>query len=928
VAVTEGRVKALLVPGIFAVLLLIVTAHLSLAETTLGGHVPVVDKVSFQVASPMMISYEELAGIVTLRPGDLLTPAAVRESIRRLHRKTLFQELSAYVREDGGKAQILFFLKPLPVVAEIQVSGQKRVPASQILAASRIRRGTPVKGADLSRAQEDIRSLLRGKGFLNASVSVLAFCSVENGTGKVRIEVREERPASVREVRVPGAVFFPRERLQELLGVSIGSPFDFREWERGVNRLRGAYKREGFLTVHVSEAGVSCENNEEGLCLTVRVEEGPRYAITWEGANRYSVATLEKASGIYAEEGEFSEGGLVYDLRERLLSFYRARNYLKATVSVDVEEKPGGGRRLTIAVEEGKAGYLKEVRFEGNAHIPGEQLRKQMLSTERGFFHYLTGSGKFDESEWAADLAALIGLYQKEGYARARISSVDTDWDGSGGITATIHIEEGVQYRLREIVFKGNDHFLREELLPLIGNREGRNIDYAGMDRDEEAIATYYRNAGYLDVSVKTSLDTEEGLDTAVIRFDIVEGPRYRLGKIVVQGNLLTDPVVVYRELTIPEGAPAGEKSLLTFQQAVFGTGLYKTVRLNQVKRPAEGIVDLIVEVEEALFFEFEFGAGYGTDTGVRGFVGAKNRNLDGKGRSLSARVAASQKEQNYIADLREPWVFGNRWKWEGGVTASYLDAVRESFSLRKTSVVTSINKTIFRRSSVSLQYELSHDDVFDVAPGAVLSPEDQGTATISAIRGLFVLDFRDDPFNPKRGSFNSASAEFASSFLGSEVDYYKVTGQSSWYFPVFRRNTFVVSGRAGIARPLGSTVEVPIQKRFFLGGRTTVRGFKEDSLGPRASDGSYTGGDYMVNGNAELRVPLRYGFIVAVFLDAGSVWFPNDPENGFDLRESTGLGLRYVTPVGPIALDYGWKLNRKEGESPSEWHFTIGAVF
>ena len=505
---------------------------------------------------------------------------------------------------------------------------------------------------------------------------------------------------------------------------------------------------------------------------------------------------------------------------------------------------------------------------------------------------------------------------------------MDTDWDDRGGIIATIHIEEGKRFRLREIRFQGNDHFLREELLPLIRNREGREIDYAGMEQDGEAIAEYYRNAGYLDVSVETRSDFDEMGDTAAIGFDIVEGPRYRLGEIVVQGNLLTDPVVVHREVTIPEGAHAGEKDLLAFQQAVFRTGLYKSVRLHRIKRPNEGILDLIVEVEETLFFEFEFGAGYGTDTGIRGFFGAKSRNLNRRGRRLSARVSASEKEQVYLADLREPWVLGNRWKWEGGVTASYQEAERISFSFQKTSVVTSINKTIFDRSSVSLQYELSRDDIFDVTPGAVLSPEDQGTATISAIRGLFVLDFRDDPFNPKRGSFNSGSAEFASSFLGSEVDYYKLVAQSSWYFPVFRRNTFVVSGRAGVVRPLGSTIEVPIQKRFFLGGRTTVRGFKEDSLGPRGSDGSYTGGDYMVNGNAELRVPLQYGFIVAVFLDAGSVWFPNDPENGFDLRESAGLGVRYVTPIGPISLDYGWKLDRREGESPSEWHFTIGAVF
>lgn len=925
--VTERRAGLLRVLSILAVLLFALPSHPSRGGSVPDKLVPVIDSISFRVASPYLISYEELAGIVTVRPGYLLTRDAIRESIRRLQRKSLFRELSAYVREEGGRAELLFYLLPLPVVTEIEVTGNKRISASRILAISRIRRGKPVTGADLSRAQESVRSFLRKKGFLEATVSVSALCKVDTGTGKVRIEVREGSPALVKEVRVPGTSFFPRERLEELLGVSPGSRFDFREWEEGVKKLRGAYKRKGFLTVRIPEPEVFCEDGKE-LCLTVRVEEGPRYEVVWEGAHRFPVSKLEKVSGIYAEEGELTEGGLEYELRERLLSFYRGQDYLKASVDIEAKEKSDGGRSLRIIVTEGQAGYLKSIRFTGNASMSGKKLRKQMLSTERGFFRFITGSGKFDEEEWRADLGALIGLYQKEGFARARITSVDTDWDDQGGITATIHIEEGKRYLLRAIQVQGNDHFLREEILRLIKNREGQYVDYSVLDQDEEAIAAHYRNAGYLDVSVSTRFEEDEGGDTANIYFHIEEGTRYRLGKVVVRGNVLTDSMVVSRELTIPEGAPVGEKEMLTFQQAVFATGLYKSVRLHKVKRTDEGILDLIVEVEETLFFEVEFGAGYGTDTGVRGFVGAKNKNLNGKGRRLTTRVTASQKEQIYLADLREPWVFGNRWKWEGGVTASHAEAQRESFSFRKTSVVTSINKTIFARSTVSLQYELSLDDIFAVEPGAVLSPEDQGTATISAVRVLFVLDFRDDSFNPKRGTFHSGSAELATSGLGSEVEYYKLVGQSSWYHPVFRRNTFAVSARAGVVRPFGISEEVPIQKRFFLGGRSTVRGFKEDHLGPRAPDGSLTGGDYMVNGNVELRVPLKYGFLVAFFLDAGSVWFENDPRNGFDLRESTGLGLRYITPIGPVALDYGWKLDRREGESSGEWHFTIGAVF
>ena len=923
----DGWVARLRILGYLAVLFLAVPAYPSHEEAVSGKEFPVIESVSFQVSSAYQVSYEELTGLVTVHPGSPLTPNVIKESIRRLNQKSLFREIDAYVRMDGGKAQVLFYLRPMPVVSDIEVRGAKRIPASQVQAASRIRRGKPVDEGKLSRAKESVLSLLRGKGFVDAEVSVSATCSMVTGAGTVQIRMREGSPGSVKEVRVRGGKAIPPDRQKEFLRVTPGFPFNYQRWEKGITKLREEYKKEGFLTVRIAETGIACED-KAWICPSVSVEEGPRYEVTWEGANRFSVATLEKESGIYDPERESSEGGVVFELKERLLAFYQNRDYLKAEVDVEVKEKPGGGRMLTIAVREGQRGYLKSILFTGNENIPAKTLRNQMLSRVRGPFHYITGSGDFDRDEWSADLAALIGLYQKEGFARASITSVDTEWDEEGGITATVHIKEGKRYELTEIRFRGNDHFLRKELLALIGNREGKSFDYAGVEHDEDAVATHYRNAGYLDVSVNVKPDIDDGTGTATLSFEIVEGPRYRLGTIVVQGNVLTDSEVVYREVTIPNGSPAGESDLLAFQQAVYRTGLYKSVRLQRIKRSDEGILDLVVELEETFFFQVEYGVGYGSYTGIRGFVGATDKNLNGKGRRFSTSVHASEVEQVYLASLREPWVFGNRWKWEGALTASYTESQRESFSFRKAGVGASINKTIFARSSLSLQYELSRDDIYDVQPGAVLSPEDQGIDVISAVRGVFVLDFRDDPFNPTRGTFHSGSAELSPSVLGSEVDYYKLVGQTSWYHPVFRRNVFVVNARAGVVRAYGSTEQVPIQKRFFLGGRTTVRGFDEDSIGPRGPDGSYTGGDYMVNTNVELRVPLLYGFIVAFFMDTGSVWLNDQPGYDFDLRESAGLGLRYITPIGPVAVDYGYKLDRKEGESPSKWHFTIGAVF
>lgn len=908
----------------FAVLVL---AAWSVLPSAAFPQEPVVSSVSFQAASPYQLTFEELYGLVTLRPGEPLSAAAVRESIRRLHTKSVFREVTAYVRRDGGKADVVFFLRPLPLVTSIDVTGRKALPAAQIVAASRIRRGTVLLEKDLAEARNAVESFLARKGFTEGKAVIEVSCSVVNGSGKVGIAVAEGSPAVVKSLAAPGVTVFSMERLVEIVGAKAGKPFDFKRWEGGITRLRTEYRKAGYLTVHVDETTPSCETGG-GLCPRVAVEEGKQFDVRWEGLKRFTPERLSKAAGLY--EGEETTGGaLVYDLRERILSFYRGEGYLQAQVSVVIGEATGEESvPLTVRVREGLAGYIKEIRFEGNRGIPGKTLLRRMNTRKRGTFHWLTGSGKYDDEEWNQDLKAVIGYYQAEGYVRMKVAGVDNQWDGSGGITKVVRIDEGSRYRLREIRFEGNDHFLREEFLASMRNHEGRFVDYIGLERDQETVLAKYANAGFLDATVEGNLEFDEGSETVAARFRIVEGPRYRLGSLAVQGNLLTRATVILRENPISPGGYAGEEDLLKFQQAVYATGFYKSVRLQRVKRPAEGVVDLVVEVDEAMFLDIEFGGGYGTETGIRGSVLAKEKNIDGMGRSLSGLAMIGQKWQNYQVELREPYILGNRWKWEGVLTASHLFQERPSFTLRKSALIAAIQEKILERSTVSLQYEISRDETFDVQPGAVIAPGDQGRANIASVRGIIVLDFRDDPFNPKRGTFASGGAELGSELIGSQVNFWSLTGQTSYYRPIVRRNSIALSARAGSIQPYGTTSEIPIQKRFFAGGRTTVRGFEQDSLGPHGEDGSATGGNYQLILNAEFRIPLQYGFLAAVFMDAGSVWLSRDPLNEFDLRESAGLSLRYVTPVGPVSVDYGWKLDRRPGESAGEVSFTIGMVF
>ena len=143
------------------------------------------------MSSPFLISYEELTGLVKVRPGGRLTREGVRASIRGLYEKSIFREVSAFTREADGKVDLLFFLRPFPQVAEIEVTGAKRFTPAQIISASRLKRGSAVEEKDLSDAEEAVRSLLARKGFVRGTASVSVACNVENGGGKVLVTVAE-----------------------------------------------------------------------------------------------------------------------------------------------------------------------------------------------------------------------------------------------------------------------------------------------------------------------------------------------------------------------------------------------------------------------------------------------------------------------------------------------------------------------------------------------------------------------------------------------------------------------------------------------------------------------------------------------------------------------------------------------------------------
>jgi outer membrane protein insertion porin family len=320
------------------------------------------------------------------------------------------------------------------------------------------------------------------------------------------------------------------------------------------------------------------------------------------------------------------------------------------------------------------------------------------------------------------------------------------------------------------------------------------------------------------------------------------------------------------------------------------------------------------------------FGVGYGSEDRLRGFVEYIHNNIAGMHRQFRVRAQASFLEQKYLMNFREPRLFGTLTSATTGL--SQADEEHQSFDVQRTSVQVGFERRLWEQVRGFLTYSFDIERLSDVDDAAELGEFDRGRHNIASFLGTLQRDTRDNLVDPRTGSLQRLSFEVADLLLGSEASYFKINGAAQWFFPLLWQTVGAASLQGGIAEAFGATGEVPISRRFFLGGSTTMRGYDFERVGPTGADGTPTGGDLFVLANLEWRVPLYKGFGAVLFSDIGNVFRAINDFAPRQIKSSVGLGLRYRTPIGPIRLDYGRKLDPQENEASGRFHFSIGQAF
>ncbi len=866
----------------------------------------------------------ELLGI---EDGRAPEPDHLKQGIKRLFLTGLFDDISIY--EGNGVLRIK--VKEREIIERIKVRGNFYLKEEEIINAFLLKESEPMRYDLLEEARKELLDILSKKGFPEAGLEF----KIKKRRSRVTIiiDLKEGRPVLIKKIEGP-------LELIPFIRLSVDEPFDLFLLEGDISFIRNSLKEAGYINPDVRASF------QEGI-LKFNVTPGIKLEIQFKGNSVLSDKELLRLMPF--EESETFSDELVEEARSRIIYAYRKIGFPFAETKVewstevssreselgnqssDAEEKfpPDSDVRhltsdirrvrLIFYIVEGSRYRIKGIHFSGNSI--SDQKLLEIGGIKEGNYYI--------PEELTTAIERIKGLYQSLGYKDVSVEEPVLDFNQEQKtVSVAIEIKEGVRFTIDRIKISGNSSFEDGELINVAGLKEGMPFNERDVNDARLRLLEFYSSKGYRDVECESVIEIQNS--SVTVHFNIVEAGRYHFGRTIIKGNLGTSYRVIKRELSYKYGEPFRQTDLLETSRRLYRLGLFSEIEIEPVK--VDSTQDVIIKVKEAPAGALEFGIGYGEYERYRGFIDLSYRNLFGMNRQVSVRTEFSSLEKRLIFNYYDPRLFDSETSLR--ITPFYeerkeknIDTGEILYQLRRYSERTGIEMPLRRYLKLELAHEFSLVKTYNLKPEVILPREDTGTLAISSFIPGLIYDSRDNPFDPRKGFLAGGRFKIASNLLGSEIEFLKITGDASTYLSLSKRFVIAIGLKGGIAWPYGKSSEIPVVERFFLGGRSSVRGFSQDSLGPKVDD-TPVGGDSFIQTNVELRIyPLR-NFSFVTFLDGGNVWLKDQDISLGDLRYSAGIGIRYNTPAGPVRLDYGQKIDRLPGESRGEVHFSIGHAF
>lgn len=721
--------------------------------------------------------------------------------------------------------------------------------------------------------------------------------------------------------------------INQLLDIREGQIYKRKNIQERLKKLEGQLISLGYLKADIRYLKTL---DDQGINLEIYVHRGPRLHIYIKGNEFIQKARIMNTLSFFVNR--FFDQWEVEESIDNIKRLYLNEGFLDVRINAEIEEDSEikGDKSVIFNIFEGVRYCLEGVEFENNKYLKDRKLKRQFLSMRS---LSLFRPRPFQAITFSEDIKAVEAYYHSEGFPNVKID-VETKETDNKCIKKRLVIDEDKRFYIKTVDFQGNNAFTEKRLKNLIRVYEGEPYFIQEIQRDRKKINIFYGNNGYpyAQVTLNRVIDENEG--TVNLHYKIEEGPKTQFGKLFIKRNLTTKDKVIRLATTFKEGELFSYQKILDTQERLSNLGLFKSLSVDPLGlEQREDKVDTSIEVEEMKTGKINLGTGFSSSEGYRGYVEVREENI--RGRAITGALRADfsgfgrsydlideiDRSEKYTLSLRDP-LFISRHKVEGEGKFYHKTEHKKAYHTRSNGINLSLWRPYKRKNlRVGITYHMDINKLTDITidPSEISEKE----YTVSAIGPTIIYDTRDNFVDPSKGIYTNFNLDWAGDWIGGDHNFYKLQGECRLFIPLSSRLIFALATSGGYIELYRHTEDVPIQERFFAGGGTTVRGFKEESLNPLGPNTRLPiGGNMFWINNIEFRYPLYKNLKGVIFFDAGNVWEKRGNIDLKDLRRSAGIGLRWITPIGPIRFDYGMPIDRKKDEPKSRAYISIGHAF
>lgn len=746
-------------------------------------------------------------------------------------------------------------------------------------------------------------SLLIGAKSLIGRFSLITSIVLTSFSGVMLAQDYEGKKISEVSIRYVGSKTVDEARLRNLMVTKAGTVYRAENLDNDIKTL--------FESGLIDDVKFLAEAAGEGVRVIAQVQTRP--AINGVGFVGNTIFSEQKL----AKETKLKSGGTMSDAeileaRQNLEKYYQGHGYPDVIISHRTQETGQQGLAdLIFVIDEGAKNEVRDIRFEGNSVFTTAELKKEMKTKEKGWFSWLTKSGRFESTTLDEDLDAVLDYYRSRGYLRVSSPGIRRDPVKDGRVDLVIEISEGDKYSVSGISFGEMSVFKSEELYPSMTLNGGDAYSSTKMREDIKTIRSFYGSRGYADAVVSPDIK-DAGPNQVSIKYQITEGSRYRVGRVNIQGNSKTQDKVIRRELPLNPGDWFNTVELETTKARLKNLQYFSDVQANG-SPASNGYRDINVLVEERNTGSVGVGVGFSSIDNVVGFITLEQTNFDitnpwnftGGGQRFGMNLRAGSERSEFTLSLVEPWFMDRKLSLGGELFYRQSSYFSDEYDQTNVGASVFLRKPLGEKSSIKLAYSLENITVdVDSGASAVFQDED-GDFVRSALTLSYLYDSRDSTITPRKGEKLDVSFAFAG--LGGDVETITLSTQGSKYWNLKWDTILSLSGEVAFVDSING--DVPIFERMFLGGGRTLRGFEFRDIGGDRDGplGEVLGGQSLAFLNTEYTVPIVENIRAAVFYDMGFVNSGSWDIGPQDVYSDIGMGIRIQLPISPvpIALDY-----------------------